>query len=117
MEDTEKKAIIDRMNEERLKCACRWHNDKYWLGYTDAMRKAVRIVDVTIDDEPMYAAQNCEKIIHCCDCLYWQDAEDGIVEMPICERNTTKHTGMIGGHFFPAGPDDFCSFAKRKDNK
>ena len=54
--DAERQPIIDRIDAERKKCAGRWHNDKYWLGWTDAMRRCRRIVDGTIDDEPMYSA-------------------------------------------------------------
>lgn len=50
MMETEKKVILDRLNAERKKCAGRWQQDRYWLGYTDAMRKAMRIVDGSIDE-------------------------------------------------------------------
>lgn len=55
-------------------------------------------------------------VIRCRDCLYWQDQEEGIVEMPICERHEPKHTGKIDGFIFPAGPKDYCSFAKRRSD-
>ena len=47
-------AVIDRMNKERKRAKGNWHTDPYWLGWVDAMRRAQRIVDGTIDDEPMY---------------------------------------------------------------
>ena len=46
--------VIDRMNDERKRAKGNWHTDPYWLGWVDAMGRAQRIVDGTIDDEPMY---------------------------------------------------------------
>jgi hypothetical protein len=54
-------AVIQRMNEERKRANGNWHTDPYWLGWVDAMRRAERIVDGTIDDEPMYAPSTGEK--------------------------------------------------------
>ena len=54
-------AVIDRMNKERKRAKGNWHTDPYWLGWVDAMRRAERIVDGTIDDEPMYAPSTGEK--------------------------------------------------------
>lgn len=51
-----KRACIERIDKERMKCGGKWHADRYWLGFTDAMRKAKRIADGTIDDEPTYSA-------------------------------------------------------------
>lgn len=57
----EVQAVIDRMNEERKRAKGNWHTDPYWLGWVDAMRRAERIVDGTIDDEPMFAPSTGEK--------------------------------------------------------
>jgi hypothetical protein len=57
----EVQAVIERMNEERKRAKGNWHTDPYWLGWVDAMRRAERIVDGTIDDEPMYAPSTGEK--------------------------------------------------------
>lgn len=54
-------AVIRRMNKERKRAKGNWHTDPYWLGWVDAMRRAERIVDGTIDDEPMYAPSTGEK--------------------------------------------------------
>ena len=54
-------AVIQRMNEERKRAKGNWHTDPYWLGWADAMRRAERIVDGTIDDEPMFAPSTGEK--------------------------------------------------------
>lgn len=50
-----RRACIERLDNERKKCGGKWHTDRYWLGWTDAMRKAKRIIDGTVDDEPMFA--------------------------------------------------------------
>lgn len=54
-------AVINRMNEERKRAKGNWNTDPYWLGWVDAMSRAQRIVDGTIDDEPMYAPSTGEK--------------------------------------------------------
>lgn len=54
-------------------------------------------------------------IIRCRDCVFWQDAEDGVVEMPICERLTAKYTGLRDEYVFRATENDYCSFAKMKE--
>ena len=51
-------------------------------------------------------------LIHCRDCKFWQDQEDGVVEVPICARPQNKFERfpmvmIING-------DGFCSFAERK---
>ncbi len=51
-------------------------------------------------------------IIHCKDCKYWQDQEEGIVEVPICARPENKYEKfplvmLIDG-------DGFCSYAERR---
>lgn len=50
--------IIDRINKERLRAKGNWHTDPYWLGWVDAMKRAQRVVDGTVDDEPVYATSN-----------------------------------------------------------
>lgn len=50
----------DGMTTEQKKARGRWHTDRYWLGWVDAMRRSQRIVDGTIDDEPMYAPSTGE---------------------------------------------------------
>ena len=55
------------------------------------------------------------EIIHCKDCKFWQDQEEGVVEVPICARPQNKFER------FPMvmiiGADGFCSFAKRRENE
>ena len=55
-------------------------------------------------------------LIHCQDCIYWREAEEGVVEMSICERRNTEYTGRYGGYLYHTGPIDYCSFAKEKAN-
>lgn len=55
------------------------------------------------------------EIIHCKDCKYWQDQEEGIVEVPICARPQNKYEKyplvmLIDG-------DGFCSFGKRREDE
>jgi len=51
-------------------------------------------------------------VIRCKDCKYWQDQEDGVVEVPICARPENK----LDRHPFIMiiGKDGFCSFADRR---
>lgn len=48
--------MLERLDNERKKANGKWRTDRYWLGWTDAMRRARCIVDGTIDDEPVYSA-------------------------------------------------------------
>lgn len=53
------------------------------------------------------------EIIRCKDCKYWQDQEDGVVEVPICarpENKFDKHPMIM-----IIGKDGFCSFAERRE--
>lgn len=54
-------------------------------------------------------------VIRCRDCKYWQDEEEGIIEMPICQRFMPEFTHKKDKFFFRATADDFCSFAVRKE--
>lgn len=52
------------------------------------------------------------EIVRCKDCKYWQDQEEGIVEVPICARLENKYEKfplvmLIDG-------DGFCSYAERR---
>ena len=54
-------------------------------------------------------------LVRCKDCKYWQDQEEGVVEVPICARPQNrfeKHplVMLIDG-------DGFCSFAERKTDE
>ena len=57
-------------------------------------------------------------VISCKDCKYWHDAEEGYVESAICERRTAKWSKLIDdGTFHEANPNDYCSWAVRKENE
>ena len=53
------------------------------------------------------------EIIRCKDCRFWQDQEEGIVEVPICARPQNKHDNHP--RVMIMGADDFCSRAERRD--
>ena len=55
------------------------------------------------------------EIIKCRDCKYWQDQEEGVVEVPICARPENKYEKfplvmLIDG-------DGFCSYAERRTDE
>ena len=87
-----------------------------WLdAYADDMREDVRlgIKHVKRSLKKLPSVQP-DHIIRCRDCKFWQDSEDGVVEVPICARPQNKFEKhpmvmMIGG-------DGFCSFAERRED-
>ena len=52
------------------------------------------------------------EIIRCRECKYWQNQEEGVIEVPICARpqNKFERFPMV----MTIGGDGFCSFAERK---
>ena len=54
------------------------------------------------------------EIVRCKDCKYWQDQEEGVVEVPICARpqNRFERFPMV----MIIGADGFCSFGKRRED-
>ena len=46
------------------------------------------------------------EVVRCKDCKYWQDQEEGIVEVPICTRSELISI---------RGKDDYCSYGERAD--
>lgn len=62
-------------------------------------------------DHGRYAISS-KPLIRCRDCKYWQDQEEGVIEVPICARPENKYEKfplvmLIGG-------DGFCSYAERR---
>lgn len=51
-------------------------------------------------------------LIRCRDCKYWQDQQEGVVEVPICARPENKYEKLP--FRFIIGEDGFCSFAERR---
>lgn len=54
------------------------------------------------------------EIIHCRDCRFWQDQEEGIVEVPICARPENKYDKFP--HVMLIDGDGFCSYAERRED-
>lgn len=70
----------------------------------EELQKAVDRIEALPSAQP--------EIIRCKDCKYWQDQEEGVVEVPICARPANKYEKfplvmLIGG-------DGFCSYAERR---
>lgn len=66
------------------------------------------------DDEGDYRwNDNHGELIRCKDCRFWQNQEEGVVEVPICIRPLNKHEEHP--FRFLVGKDDYCSFAERKE--
>ena len=78
-------------------------NGKYRLHYWDGRKEASETLEYN------------EGIVRCRDCMYWQDQEVGVIEIPVCERLCEKHTGKIGDMWIPMGANDFCSKGKRME--
>lgn len=84
--------------------------------------EALRVQDVTDtnvgtkDGRTIYRqAAILPEIIRCKDCKYWQDQEEGVIEVPICARPANKYEKLpfvmlIGG-------DGFCSYAERSTDE
>ena len=51
------------------------------------------------------------EIIRCKDCRFWQNQEEGVVEVPICARPENRHEKHP--FRFIVGADGYCSFAER----
>ena len=51
-------------------------------------------------------------LIRCKDCRFWQNQEEGVVEVPICARPENKYEKLP--FRFMIGEDGFCSFAERR---
>ena len=54
-------------------------------------------------------------LVRCWDCKFWQDQEEGVVEVPICARpqNKFEKHPMV----MIIGADGFCSFGKRREDE
>ena len=52
------------------------------------------------------------EVVRCKDCKFWQNQEDGVVEVPICARPENKYEKLP--FRFMIGKDGFCSFAERR---
>ena len=69
-----------------------------------------------IDKEYQFDKEDAQpEIIRCKDCKYWQDQEDGVVEVPICARPENKLDKYP--FIMIIGKDGFCSFADRRGDR
>lgn len=77
-----------------------------WIVEAESLSDFIDHGRYTISSKPL---------IRCRDCKYWQDQEEGVVEVPICARPENKYEKfplvmLIGG-------DGFCSFAERREHE
>lgn len=56
-----------------------------------------------------------QELVRCKDCKHWQDAEEGIVECPVCTR--PESPSDIPKFKFVVGAEGFCSYGERQDNE
>ena len=95
-----RQAAIDALAKFVPYAICDASTESYTNGLTDAYNLICQLPSAQPD------------IIHCKDCKYWQDQEEGVVEVPICARPANKYEKfpfvmIISG-------DGFCSFAERR---
>ena len=83
---------------EELECS------KHWDGHTE--KDVTRLLSLP-------SAQ--PEIIHCRDCKYWQDQQEGVIEISICARPENKYEKLP--FRFMIGEDGFCSYAERRTDE
>ena len=81
------------------------------LKYTGFME-----MEMYTDDDAVEAIEDLPsaqpEIIHCRDCKYWQDQQEGVIEISICARPENKYEKLP--FRFMIGEDGFCSYAERR---
>ena len=95
--------------EDRLECAISHINTSVDI---DPWAQSLAVESMRMRIALMKGEQ--PEIIRCKDCKYWQDQEEGVVEVPICARPENKYEKfplvmLIGG-------DGFCSYAERRED-
>ena len=79
------------------------------------MVKSVKIESVKISENGIEFIKEQPpaqpEIIRCKDCRFWQNQEEGVVEVPICARPENRHEKHP--FRFIVGADGYCSFAER----
>ena len=82
-------------------------HDVAWTNWKETKISANTMIDALKD---LPSAQ--PEIIHCRECKYWQDQEEGIVEVSICARpqNKLERLPMV----MIINGDGYCSFAERR---
>lgn len=74
-------------------------------GYDEGIRNAATRVY-------LMPSASTKPLIRCRNCKFWQDQEEGVVEVPICARPENKYEKLP--FRFIIGEDGFCSFAERR---
>ena len=94
MDDLSRQATIDALFELDV---------SHWVSWEDAV---IDLIDLLPSAQP--------EIIRCKECKFWQDQEEGVVEVPICARpqNKFEKHPMV----MIIGADGFCSFGKRRED-
>lgn len=80
------------------------HDDIYEQGYQEALDKAATLPPADVVE-----------VVRCRNCQFWQDAEAGVVEVPICARPQTK--GEKLPFVMEIGGKGFCSYGERRERK
>lgn len=66
-------------------------------------------------DAETIAMIESQALVRCKNCKFWQDQEEGVVEVPICARPENKYEKLP--FRFIIGEDGFCSFAERRTDE
>ena len=97
---------------------CRKRADFYsdmCMNLIGEMVKSVKIESVKISENGIEFIKEQPpaqpEIIRCKDCRFWQNQEEGVVEVPICARPENRHEKHP--FRFIVGADGYCSFAER----
>lgn len=70
--------------------------------------------DMLRDCQYWHKRKDMVEVIRCKDCKFWQDQEEGVIEVPICARPENKYEKLP--FRFMIGKDGFCSFAERRSD-
>ena len=79
-------------------------------GFSDTYDKAC-IIGVIDEQQPVDVVE----VVRCKDCKFWQNQEEGVIEVPICARPENKYEKLP--FRFMIGKDGFCSYAERRSDE
>lgn len=68
--------------------------------------------DMLRDCQYWHERKDMVEVIRCKNCKFWQDQEEGVIEVPICARPENKYEKLP--FRFMIGKDGFCSFGERR---
>lgn len=80
------------------------------LNFEYMIRPSAMTIEM-IKDAPTIDAV---EVVRCKDCKFWQNQEEGVIEVPICARPKNKYEKLP--FRFMIGEDGFCSFAERRSD-